>query len=177
MEWRQEPKGVLTSEIFSSKNVLIATADSLKKTLHDRGFLLLSTQEISRPDTVLIKIDSGPIHKWKELNTKSIPEEWLKKLNVPGNTFSEPYLWMERLIGICENSGYPFASVELENFKIENNNLFGIFRFNEGPKILWDSLEISGLTKTNKKFLQRYSGITPGGVFSQTEFEKAIKKM
>ncbi len=177
LEWKDRSRESYSYQVFSSKSVLIAALDSLKKSLHDQGYLLPSTEEISILDTAYIKIHSGPLYHWKELNIGNIPERWLKKLDPPGSSFTEPYLWMELLIGLCENSGHPFASVELQNFKMEENNLYGIFQFNEGPKIIWDSLEISGQGKTDKKFLQRYSGINPRSNFSQTEFEKAVKKI
>ena len=60
---------------------------------------------------------------------------------------------------------------------MEGSDLFGIFRYKEGPKITWDSLGISGQTKSTARYLQLYSGLTPGKDFSQSEFEMAVRKM
>ena len=177
LKWKDSTKEGFSSQIFLSRDVFFAAMDSLKQSWHKQGYLLPTTKEILRVDTLLVQLYPGPVFQWKELKLEHIPEYLVKKLGPPGKRFAEPYFWMEKLIGICENSGYPFASVVLENFNIQENKLYGVFRFTEGPKILWDSLEISGQNKINRKFLQRYSGIIPGSTFSQTAFEKAVKKI
>lgn len=177
VDWKNSFREEFRSQLFSNKSIATHFADSLGKVFVEQGYLEFDLREIVEGDTLFIKIEPGNRLAWGEINQGNIPDDWWKSIGKPGKGFSEPYSWMEKLIGYSEDSGYPFASVYIDSLQRIGANLFGTFRYEEGPKILWDSLVITGQTRTSKNFLQNYSGIVPGKPFSQSQLERAVKNI
>lgn len=177
VDWKGPQSEPIQSRIFSSSAGASKFMDSLSVEFRSLGYLTLIWEENEENDTVVFKLQTGKQHSWKEVKQGNIPDEWWEKLGPPNRFYVAPYLWMERLVQSLENEGFPFASVKIDSLETEDAFLKGVFNFDRGPLILWDSLVVTGPSKTTPKYLQLHSGIFPGKPFSQKQFNSAERRI
>ena len=177
VDWRGLQGTSYQSRAFSTGENANKFMDSLSKEFRSLGFLMLSWEEIKKNDTLTFKLETGKQHSWKEVKQGNVPDEWWKKLGSPPDFYLGPYVWMETLVKSLENEGFPFASIKIDSLMAEDNLLNGVYKLDNGPLILWDSLTVSGESKTTQKYLQLYSGLVPGKPFSQKQFESGVRRI
>lgn len=177
VDWRENQASSVQTRVFLSDEVAHEFVDSLSSGFRSLGYLMLSWEEIQKMDTLTFRLELGKKYSWNELKQGNVPDEWWKKLGSPDNFYLSPYLWMEKLVRSLENEGFPFSSVRIDSLETEDTLLNGILNFESGPMILWDSLMVTGPSKTTPKYLQLYSGIIPGKPFSQKQFESAERRI
>ena len=73
-----------------------------------------------------------------------------------------------------ENTGHPFASIELVNLAIGDSSLKAAINFRAGPLIQLDSLLIEGESRVNASFLAHYIGWEIGKPYSEEKATMAI---
>lgn len=177
VQWKEKPASPQKEFQFGALAAARHFSDSVQRELIDVGFLQVKESEVIKGDTLTLAIDPGNQFAWKEIGQGNVPERYWKKIGQPGKSYSAPYRWMEKLLRGAEDEGYPFASVRLDSVKVEGDELSGRFFFEDGPLITWDSVAVSGESKTQQKYLQRFSGLVPGTPFSQTALEKSIGRI
>lgn len=176
MEWTIAP----TSEVklireFNEEEEAEKIADSVSRVFQGQGFLEGYFQESIQADTLVLVWDFGRLFRWEKIKTERIPEDFLKSLGKPGLNYSDPYLWIDRALAYAENQGLPFAKLKIDSLSISDALLSGVMIFDTGPRITWDSLGIAEGSKTDVRYLQQVSRLTPGGVFSQEQLQKAAQ--
>lgn len=177
VQWKKSEEAQYKSRVFQEIGSARLFADSIRNVWTENGFLQTEVGQQQRLDTLFIHIDSGPLFFWEELRMGEVPQKLWTRIGMSGKNYSEPYGWMEKVVREAENHGYPFPKIWLDSVKIEGESLSGVFVFEEGPLITWDSLVVSGDTKTQQRYLQQFSGILPGAVFSQSDLEKSIQRI
>ncbi|OOG69317.1 POTRA domain-containing protein [Algoriphagus sp. A40] len=150
-------------------------SDSLARAIQNQGFLEGSFAETFREDTLTLTWVSGELFSWKDINTEMMPVYYLRELGQPGSEYPAPYLWIDEALELAENSGFPFAELKMDSLEIKDHSISGVLNFSFGPRITWDSLEVSGASKTKPRYLQRISGLVPGELFSQKQLNKAAQ--
>ena len=163
--------------LFKDAERVKIAVDSLLRVINTLGYLNPEVKKDVSGDTVKYQIQVGPLFSWSKIEISDIPESFQKTLGLPGSGYLEPYLWMDEVLRISENSGYPFASAKLDSIQVQENTLQGKIQFEPGPLILWDSVLISKSSKTNPVYLQLFSGLEVGKPFSQRQFEVASQKL
>ena len=151
--------------------------DSMLNSIRSIGYLESGVERASHGDTLIYQIQSGPQYFWSKVAIDDIPESFRKTLGPPGKGYLEPYRWLEEILRLSENKGYPFAKAQLDSLKVEGHSLQGKAFYEAGPLISWDSVTIPQSSKTNLAYLQLYSGMEIGKPFSQKQFEIAIQKL
>lgn len=149
--------------------------DSVSSVFQSRGFLEGNFKEEGLTDTLHLVWNFGRLFRWENLKMKSVPIEFFEILGRPGLSYQDPFLWINRALNIAEDRGYPFAELKIDSLAIEDNLISGVLQYNSGPRITWDSLEIAGGSKTDRRYLQQVSGLIPGKTFSQRELVKATQ--
>lgn len=162
-------------EDFSQEDSARNLADSLTLVFQGKGYLEGIFEKESKNDTLFFNWNSGPLFRWEEIKTGNVPATYVKELGKPSLDYSEPFLWMEKVLGHAENRGFPFAELKIDSLEIKDYLISGVMNYNSGPLITWDSLEVSGATKTKQRYLQLISGLNLGEPFSQQELEKAAQ--
>lgn len=152
-------------------------ADSIALVFQSEGFLDGFFGENSKGDTLYFIWNSGPLFRWEKIKPGNVPALFVDELGKPGLEYPEPFFWMERSLGLAENSGFPFAELKIDSLEIKDNLISGVMNFDSGPLITWDSLEVSGESKTQQRYLQQLSGLNPGEAFSQEKLEKAAQSV
>jgi len=85
--------------------------------------------------------------------------------------------FLKDLIILAENSGFPFAKVNLDKITLNQHVVFSEIKLDEGVNITFDSLKITGDSKTKIKFLNKIIGIEYGEAFSQQKIERGIERL
>ncbi|MFH0760512.1 MAG: BamA/TamA family outer membrane protein [Bacteroidota bacterium] len=84
---------------------------------------------------------------------------------------------MERIIGLYENSGYPFASVRLDTVRLIDSILQGKLVINPGDRIEIDSILNRTGYRVSNRLLMRITGIRPGDLYSEEAITAAASRM
>jgi outer membrane protein assembly factor BamA len=176
VEWAESS----TSEIKKIRNFdafieAEKLTDSVSMNFRAQGYLEGYFREVFFNDTLRLTWDFGQLFRWEKLNRGSVPEEFFKSLGKPGLNYQAPYLWIDRALFYAEDIGFPFAELKIDSLTIRDNLISGVLDYNSGPRITWDSLEIAGESKTERRYLQQLTGLIPGQTFSQKGLAKATQ--
>ncbi|WP_051287419.1 BamA/TamA family outer membrane protein [Algoriphagus mannitolivorans] len=175
VEWTFE--GQKSELYFQDSLRAIHSTDSLLRVFQSIGYLESEVKRMISQDSIKYRIEEGALYYWTQIHHDQIPEPFWKNLEKPGAGYLDAYRWLEELVGVAENKGYPFASAKLDSIRIQKNELEGRVIFEAGPLIVWDSVSLPKSSKTNTSFLQFYSGLEIGQPFSQRQFEIASQKL
>jgi len=121
-----------------------------------------------------IYIHLGKKYKWTALTNKNIDEEILSKLgfrdklynNRPFNERQLKYFF-NKVISHYENNGFPFASFQLDSFKINNNKLSAQLMLNKNHFYNIDSIIIKGNPAISNQYIQNHIKIKEGDVYNE----------
>lgn len=168
-------------QIFPDENLQI---DSLQldrliaqrlKSLYALGYLN-TKYSIEELDSLKYNLDfyCGDIYRTIAISSGNVPEGILNKISYRSDHFRDKafsYQRIERifddLLEYSESNGYPFASVKLDSIVFQQNGLSAILNYSSGPKIVFDSLIVSGFDNVNEKYLMAHLGIYSGEVYDE----------
>lgn len=91
--------------------------------------------------------------------------------------FAQLYLQQQRILNYYERSGYPFAAVKLDSAAFDGDKINASLRIDRGPLYHIDSIRVYGKIKIKNLFLQRYLGITKGGLYNKTKLDNISKRI
>lgn len=119
-------------------------------------------------------IHLGKQFKWTYLKTKGIDEEVLSKIGFRDKIFTnrpfsarQLYSFYEKLIVHYENNGFPFASIQLDSVKIEDNEVRGLLVFNKNTLIKIDSVNVVGNATISERYIENYIRIKDGDFYNE----------
>lgn len=78
----------------------------------------------------------------------------------------------ERLLEYAENSGYPFAMVKLDSFKMEGNEVFAKIFLYRNKQVILDSIILSGDAEITQTYIYNYLGLKPGDLYDESVIQK-----
>ena len=165
-EWRQ----------FESDKGRGHGIDSLLLSYQAQGYLgaFIQNQRV-QGDSLWIKFETGKKIEEVILSQGNLPSTMAKELNLGKLSFAQVNSIFDRIVGISENQGYPFASVQMDSLERTENGIKASIIYESGPLIVWDSISLDGTPKTKAKYFQRFSGLIPNDPFSQKELERASR--
>lgn len=76
-----------------------------------------------------------------------------------------------KLLAWLSDRGYPFASVELDSVRWENNRLNGILWVDKGLDYRMDSIHVEGGARISEKFLHRYLDLPQNSKYNLKQFD------
>lgn len=82
----------------------------------------------------------------------------------------------EDLLRCCANSGYPFATLVVNN-KIDATSLCSSFYFDNGNRVYYDSISLKGGLSINESLLAHYLDIKIGDVYSEEKLNLISSKL
>ncbi|WP_083638981.1 BamA/TamA family outer membrane protein [Algoriphagus marinus] len=151
--------------------------DSLQTIVRNEGYLEAFFKEERRSDSLFVEILLGKKYLWKAIGTENVPSEFSRSLNPIGKNFNSALVWMQNVVSEAENQGFPFAKMNFGEIVVEGDSIRSNLVFDSGPLILWDSVEVTGNTKTQGKYIQNLTGIIPGSPFSQKQLDQASRQL
>jgi len=138
----------------------------------------------STPDSLWLKVDPGEKFEWVALSQGNVDPVLMVKAGVDLRRFtSRPFDYrqisrlFETILRESENTGYPFASIKLDSLVRSGKGFSGALALESGPRIIFDSLKITGNTKTKPEFLSLFLQIESGQVFSQKKIDEGIRQI
>ncbi|MDW3196321.1 MAG: hypothetical protein R8G66_28365 [Cytophagales bacterium] len=109
-------------------------------------------------DTLSLTLYKGSAYQWQ------FPEPWTTQ------SF-EPYL------AKLGNEGYPFATVAFDSLAIDGAEVVAIPRLLTGPKIVFDTLSLSGTDKVSVRYVHALLGFKPGDLYQERKYESITQRL
>lgn len=152
--------------------------------LYQNGYLNPESDFVKRKDTLVWNVKTGERFDWIKLNPGNVDPVFLVKAGVdlrqfqnrPANPESLKGLY-EKLLSSSENQGYPFASIKLDSLERQGQGFSASLDLDLGPLITFDTLQLTGNSKTKRMFLARYMQISPGEPFSQKKVNDGLRQI
>lgn len=170
---------------FSSKLTCNLYVNNLVTLLRDKGYPAASVDSVWMDSTSGgVKLFTGDALKLAELNTGDIDKRildqagWSSKslLNKPLDPARLEQL-KENLLAYFEENGYPFAKIQVDSFRLENDQLSASLKIDKGPQYKIDSLRVIGGAHINNIFLQRYLDIKEGSYYQKSKLANINKRL
>jgi outer membrane protein assembly factor BamA len=149
--------------------------------LNDNGYLSAKVDSSRKIDSLHLKawITTGEVYRWATIKAGNVTEDILSRSNFREKVFfGEPIYFrnvtrmQKRIVGWCENNGYPFASVKLDSLKITEGKLQASLNLKKNGLFLIDSVVIKGNSKVKLVYLYNYYGIKPGDLYNESLVRK-----
>ena len=132
-------------------------------------------------DTLFLQIFTGERFEWIQLRKGNIdPLLWANSGIDPKQFQNRPFEYnqvakvFELLLRESENSGFPFSSIKLDSIERQGNGFSASLNLDSGPFITFDTLRITGNSKTKSDYLSKLLQVRPGEPFSQKKVEQGI---
>lgn len=156
---------------------LILKLDKLVNELRASAFLEASIDSLRFIDsTAHFHVFQGPSYKFAELHIEEEFEPILAKAGYPIRTIKGKKLdvgfigkMFDEIITVLENNGYPFASINLENYTTSDAEFSGDLKIDKGRLMTMDTFNLYGLDILNKNYLYNYLQISPGDIYNAEE--------
>jgi outer membrane protein assembly factor BamA len=166
----------------------IACAEYIRKLpalMQSRGYIAASVDSVHFDSTAArVYLFAGNQYRWTRLNTESVEKELLAAAGWNKKDFDNKNLQIDRvqsaqrrLLEYLENNGYPFASVELDSIRMENETVLASLKVVKGPLYKVDSIRNMGTASISPRFLQRYLGIMNGSIYRKSQLQSISKKI
>jgi len=170
---------------FSDSLEIVQFKRGLFNDLHQLGYLNPKmNQEYLGKDSLFLFINTGEKFEWISLSSGNIEPVFLVKSGVDLKQISgKPFNYaevariFESILKFSENQGHPFASVGLDSVRRSENQFYASLDLDLGPLIKFDSLKITGNSKTKKEFLSKYLQIRPSDPFSQKKVNDGVRQI
>ncbi|MGN6616265.1 MAG: BamA/OMP85 family outer membrane protein [Ilyomonas sp.] len=171
--------------VFSSRLLAIQYVQQLPSLLASKGYIAASVDSVKEDSSsISIKLYAGEKYRWKEL---IIDEELWPVLNQLGyysqsfnNRFFDPakvsHIY-DQLLNYYANNGYPFATVRLDNFYIENASVSAKLDVEKGALYRIDSIHLNGNVKLSQHFLHQYLDIQSHELYNLQKLDKINQRI
>ncbi|NOU17264.1 MAG: BamA/TamA family outer membrane protein [Bacteroidales bacterium] len=153
--------------------------------LYSKGYLSASIDSFCF-DSTLVRAYGimGLQYRWVRFKTDSISQFWFNNfgMKIPRNEnkIINPRRFARltnTIIKRFEDSGYPFAKVELDSVKISRNEVSAILRLDKDPKILIDTLYLKGNFKVNHRHIMALLSLKKGEPYSESKIRLIDQKL
>jgi translocation and assembly module TamA len=156
-----------------------------KTEAQSKGYLLANIELRSIDSSSKLGLwNLGTAFRWGEIKNGNVNEDLLRAMQWKPRHFTNQSVTIagfvakqKRLIEFAENHGQPFASIQLDSFRIAHDTLLGQWKYDAGPLIFFDSIAIKGNARVKSKWLYKYLRIQPGTMFSQQRLNDAYERL
>lgn len=170
-----KPSKIITQNKYFDVSLLNSELNKTIVELNSKAYLTASIDSII-VDTSFYKayIHIGKSYKWSYLHPVNVDEEVLSKIGFRDKVFNnKPFnknqlnSFIFRIINHYENNGFPFASLQFDSIKIEENTFRGNLLLNKNHRYKIDSVLIYGNATISKQYLQNYFRIKGGDSYNE----------
>ena len=153
------------------------------QSLQHQGYLEASIDQIdSAEDLLKIELHIGPLYTWSYLDISTVPD-LIRKIpriqNLEGKPvdFREIAVLFDLILETAENSGYPFATVKLDDVEIEQSDIKARINVNLKNPVKIESVEVEGDLRLSERYLSHFLGIDKGDVFEKDKIVDAPNQL
>lgn len=157
----------------------------LVSALHNDGYLLARVDSIhAAPNSASMFLRVGEQYGWAYLAPGNVDEQLLRKIGFRERLYqAKPFRYgqinslMKDVLDYAGSIGYPFAQVRLDSIGLSGTTMRASLKYESGPYITFDSLEISGDAKIKAKFLYQHLQIFPEKPFSEARVAEISREL
>ena len=143
---------VLPSIGQSDSVTAIRNLNKMLASFYDDGYLAASIDSITgNSDTLLVYISPGIQYKWSRLKNGNLDEGMLSEAGFREKLYDNKPLrpsgiskLNKKILGYCENHGYPFATLNYRNFQFDEKMVTAEVFLTEGQLIRIDRIMRKG---------------------------------
>ena len=199
-EWKLSPNKVLLNLLPSNKNQPLPThlsqssllADSITiqttlnqliDSLQQNAFLTASIDSLIQKNTSYTAyLFLGKQYDNFQISNGNIDGLTVKRTNLDrflkeSITYFQLKEIQEKLAVDAENNGYPFATIRLENIKIDGEQIKGQLSLNKGKLIRLANLKTEGEGALNINYLENYLGLKKGNIYQKDKIIATSQKL
>jgi outer membrane protein assembly factor BamA len=165
-----------TASNFSNEQELAKEIRKIIPSLYQQGYLSASIDSIAiNKNQYLVYYFSGPKYQWVNLGTDSIPKGIFVSANIDAQQYTNKAIspksiaqLSEKILNYCEENGYPFAQIWLQNVQEKSNGKISAqLRLDRKEHRTIDSIIIEGDIRISNIFLHRYLDILKGSEYNE----------
>jgi outer membrane protein assembly factor BamA len=179
----QQTLGLQTD--FTSRLACSQYIYDLPATLTARGYPTASVDTAFYDSlSATVQLYVGAAYKLAHISTASVNKRELEQAGWNEKTLLGKPLNLARLQQMKENlmayyeeSGYPFAKIQLDSLRFSNDSVSASLKTDKGPRYKIDSLRVFGNAKVNNIFLQRYLDIKEGSYYQKSKLQNISKRL
>lgn len=154
--------------------------------LQEKGYLGASIDSFSVSQSQYdVFLYLGNYYKWSKISFDSIPKAVLVSAAIntqqwDGRALNPKQIsrMSEKLLQYCEDNGYPFAKVWLDDVHVDSaGGVEGRFMLSRGQVRKIDSIEIAGDIKVSRNYLMRYLDIHKGDLYSEKKLRNISPRL
>jgi outer membrane protein assembly factor BamA len=153
--------------------------------LQSKGFVTHSIDSIRYDSTAAyLQLYLGQQYKWAGLRIDSSYQQLLQDLGWSKKQYEGKALQFgqllqlqENLLNHFDNTGHPFASVQLDSVVINGEQVTAKLKIDKGFYYKFDSLHVLGDVRINKNFLYRYLDLPPTSPYSKQKLEQINQRL
>ncbi|MEO6683425.1 MAG: POTRA domain-containing protein [Ginsengibacter sp.] len=167
---------------FHSREEAETYINNLPESLIEKGFPVASVDSVFHDSlTANIHLYLGPRYQWNNIHTDSLETDLLNKIRLTSEksnlALNKLPVIKEAILNYYENTGYPFARVNIENMEISDDLISGNLIVDKGRLYYIDSINIYGTAKIKNKFLQKYLEIPAGSIYNNEKLKRISKHL
>lgn len=170
---------------FADSTALQEGLRQLISKLQYQSFLEASVDSLSVQDSTWTAfLYPGPPYRWASLRNGNVDPAWLSQTGFRERLFQrKPFLaaeWgqlNEQLLGVAEDNGYPFASIQLDSLRIAGDQITARLLLQKNRLILLDGIQLKGNLKLSDAYLSNYLGLKKGSPYSKSRILKISNRL
>lgn len=179
------PRSVFPASRQSDSVSVVRSLNKMLASLYDRGYLAASIDSIKgNKDTIQVFLVPGEKYQWRKLKNGNLDEGMLSEAGFREKLYDEVPLKPDaisklnkKILGYCENHGYPFANLRYENFTFEKNLVAAEVFLNKDKLITIDSVLLKGKSKLSATYLYSYLSVEPGDIYNESIIRKISNRL
>ncbi len=169
---------------FFSKDAAYKEIAKIQQTLQSKAYLLAMLDSIKEEDLLIhAYVSKGLAFEWAKIRLGNLNPGLAAKIGFYENNFQHKALnyktltvYIEKILRFYENTGYPFATVQLDSVMIDNNALSAALNVQKNKYFKIDSVLIKGNLKLNEGFIRQYYGLQSGMPYNEEVFSALSQK-
>ncbi len=153
--------------------------------LQQKGFPAAAVDSVITKDTasLVISVYLGPKITFTAVDVDSLDAQMLEAIGFRKRAkgsqmdFTRIKAFREKVLGYYENSGYPFAELDMKTILTPESNLTASFILKKGPLYKIDSTRNLGKAKVSENFIRHYLGIDNGSTYDNSKLNNVSRKL
>lgn len=177
----QLPGDFLRTEKFNQYAQRYNWLQDLQIEMYQRGYLSFSVDSIVESGKHWVAyVISGQKFEWARLGRGNLDGQTLGSIRFRDKiyfqrTFNPKQVsrLFESILSHCENSGYPFATIQLDSITIDKNAISASLNLDKNKFVKIDSVLVKGSSKTHPTYFYNYLDLKPGSPYNEANIRRA----
>jgi len=166
----------IAADSLQASRILANTLNNIRGS----GYLSANIDEIEIDSAKWeINLYIGPSFNWATLDLANLDELLLRKIGYRKVDFEGRRINPNQLSALMSklqqeniNAGYPFSQLLLDSLQLREDGITAQLQLISGPRVYFDSLQISPRDLVKNSFLSAYLGIREGDPFNEQFFNR-----